>query len=118
VKGQLYRLTQAAERHLSEILGSGEDAWGPNARDRYQSLIEQAINDLAENPGRLGAQVVDGRIHYHLRHSKSRALLGHVRRPRHILVCKIVDDILVVLAAGHDAMEPGLMIRIQEGEGS
>ncbi len=51
-----YRLTQAAERHLSEILGTGEDLWGPDARDRYQALIEQAINDLADNPRRLGVQ--------------------------------------------------------------
>jgi hypothetical protein len=28
-----------------------------------------------------------------------------------------VDDVLVVLAAGHDAMEPGLATRIEEGEG-
>jgi toxin ParE1/3/4 len=112
-----YRLTQAAERHLSEILGTGEDLWGPDARDRYQALIEQAINDLADNPGRLGVQIIDGLIHYPLRHSRHRVLTGRVKRPRHILVCRIVDDVLVVLAAGHDAMEPELTTRIEEGEG-
>lgn len=112
-----YRLTQAAERHLSEILGTGEDLWGPDARDRYQALIEQAINDLADNPGRLGVQIIDGLIHYHLRHSRHRALMGRVRRPRHVLVCRILDDVLVVLAAGYDGMEPGLATRIEEGQG-
>jgi toxin ParE1/3/4 len=112
-----YRVTEAAARHLTEILGTGEDTWGPEARDRYQALIEQAINDLAENPDRLGVQLVNGCIHYHLRHSRSRTPLRRVRRPRHILVCRIVDDVLVVLAAGHDAMEEGLTRRIEEGEG-
>ena len=112
-----YRITRAAERHLSEILGTGEDLWGPDARDRYQALIEQAIDDLAENPGRLGVQIIDGLIHYHLKHSRHRALMRRVRRPRHILVCRIVDDVLVVLAVGHDAMETALTTRIEEGEG-
>jgi hypothetical protein len=43
--------------------------------------------------------------------------MGRVRRPQHILICRIVDDLLVVLAVGHDAMELGLTTRIEEGQG-
>jgi hypothetical protein len=39
-----------------------------------------------------------------------------VREPRHVLVCKVVDRVLVIVAVGHDAMEEGLVKRIQEGE--
>ena len=41
-----------------------------------------------------------------------------VRDPRHILICKIVGDVIVVVAVGHDAMEEGIERRIEEGEGS
>jgi hypothetical protein len=71
------------------------------------------------DPSRLGTQTADGRIHYHLRHSRTRvpANEGRVGRPRHILIARIVEDRLRILALGYDAMEEALTRRIEEGEG-
>jgi hypothetical protein len=42
-------------------------------RQRYETLIEQSLIDLLENPERSGVTIVAGRIHYHLRYSRRRA---------------------------------------------
>lgn len=106
-----------ARRDLAQILRDSEIHFGAAARDRYEALIEQAIHDLISNPERPGVQTVKGYLRYHLRHSRNRVTSGRVRYPRHILVCRIQGDILVILAVGHDAMEEGLVARIEQGEG-
>ena len=107
-----------AGRELGRIFQDSEFGFGPAARKRYEALIEQSIRDLVADPARPGVQIVGGRIHYHLRHSRNRVAGGRVREPRHILVCKIAGDTLIVLAVGHDAMAEGLARRIEEGEGT
>jgi hypothetical protein len=67
---------------------------------------------------RPGVRQVDGRVHYHLRHSRNRVpkKSDRVSEPRHLIVARVIDDTLVVLAVAHDAMEDELMARIQKGE--
>jgi toxin ParE1/3/4 len=105
-----------ARRDLGRIFKSSETQFGVAARKRYETLVRQAIRDLVENPDRIGAQHVEERIHYHLRHSRNRVAGDRVKDPRHVLVCKIIDGVLLILAVGHDAMEGRLTRRIEEGE--
>jgi toxin ParE1/3/4 len=111
-----FRLSGPARLEVVKILKSSASQFGTEAARRYRALIEQAVADLVDEPDRLGVKHVDGLLHYHLRHSQNRIAGGRVRAPRHVLVCKIQVDILVVLAVGHDAMEEGLRTRIEEGE--
>ena len=73
---------------------------------------------MLDNPARPGVRQIAGRIHYHLRHSRTRVsrALGRVGTPRHIIVARIVGEDLLILAFGHDGMIDGLAARIEEGE--
>ena len=111
-----FRFTESADREIIEILETTNKRFGPAASRRYEVLIGQAVRDLTEDPARVGVQSIGGRLHYHIRHSRNRVPGHRVREPRHILVCKIVSGVLVVMAVGHDAMEEEMTKRIEEGE--
>lgn len=113
-----FALTAPAEQEIGHILRASAERFGEAASLRYESLIIQAILDLVADPGRTGVRADGLRIYYHLRHSRHRVAGDRVKEPRHILVCTVTDRVLVVLAIGHDAMEPGLALRIAEGEGA
>jgi toxin ParE1/3/4 len=113
-----YEFSPAGLKQLAKILRESQTDFGPAARARYEALVFQAVEDLLDNPSRPGTQTVEGRIHYHLRHSRTRVPTGEGRvgRPRHILITRIVGETLRILAIGYDAMEDGLRTRIEEGE--
>jgi plasmid stabilization system protein ParE len=125
------RLSRSAEDELLRIFEDSAIRFRRDASIRYEDLVSQAIFDLVEDPDRIGAQKVDARIHYHLRHSRNRvagervrdqpiALNSYdqivVRDPHHYLVVRIECDRLAVLAVVHDAMVEGATRRIEEGE--
>jgi hypothetical protein len=103
---------------LDEILWRSETDFGAVGRQRYERLIEQALMDLLADPERPGVRIVADRIHYHLRYSRRRVppTLGQVGRPRHLIVARVIDDALVVLALAHDSMDGELTARIRDGE--
>ena len=112
------RYTDPAGEQLDEILERSEVDWGHDVRLRYAGLIAQAIIDLAENPHRPGAVRDEGRVLYHLRHSRPNVPkeLGRVKDPRHLIAAKVVGDDLVILAVAWDGMVDELERRIREGE--
>jgi hypothetical protein len=103
---------------LDEILWRSEAEFGALGRQRYETLIEQALMDLLRDPERPGAAIVAGRIHYHLRYGRRRMprTPGQVGRPRHLIIARVINEALVVLALVHDSMDDELKARIQEGE--
>jgi len=109
-----------AERQIDDILEESEENFGPPARERYESLVLQALQDLLDNPARPGVRPVAGRLHYHLRHSRTRVPKerGRVGTPRHLIVARVVGRDLLVLAFGHDGMVDTLAARIDEAENS
>jgi toxin ParE1/3/4 len=106
-----YRLSDAAQGDLTNILAWTHAQFGEAARLRYQSLIVAALRDVATQPDRpgsiprpeLGASVRS----WHLRLSRDHVAAGAevVRRPRHFLVYRPEPALLVVGRVLHDAME-------------
>ena len=74
--------------------------------------------DLLEDPECSGVAIVADRIHDHLRSSRRRVARtsGQVGRPRHMIIARVINDAIVVLAFAHDSMDDELRARIQEGE--
>jgi len=107
-----------AARQLDDILEESEENFGPAARDRYESLVLQALKDLLDNPARPGVRQGAGRLHYDLRHSRIRVPKerGRVATPRHLIVGRVVGRDLLVLAFGHDGMVDTLAARIDEAK--
>jgi putative addiction module CopG family antidote len=107
-----------AQRQLEDMLEESEEHFSPAARERYEILVLQALEDLLDNSARPGVLQVAGRLHYHLRHSRTRVPKerGRVGTPRHLVVARVVGDDLLVLAFGRDGMVDEVAARIEEGE--
>lgn len=103
---------------MDDILRRSAAEFGALGRQRYEVLVEQALMDLLDDPGRPGVAIVAGRIHYHLRYSRRRVprIPGQVGRPRHLIIARAIEDALVVLALAYDSMEDEIRARIREGE--
>ena len=106
-----YRLSQAAQDDIFDILVWTHAQFGEAARQRYESLIVAALRDIATEPERPGSLLrpelgVTVRS-WHLRLSRSRieSAPGLVRRPRHFLVYRFESGRIVVARVLHDAME-------------
>ena len=107
-----YRLTEAAETDIIEILAWSETEFGGAARRRYESLIVVALIDIADDPFRPGSiarpELGAGVRSWHLRGSRERARGpgGVVQRPRHFLIYRPIDaDLIAIGRVLHDAME-------------
>lgn len=106
------RLAAAAETDIVDILEHSEREFGLEARRRYEALLVAALHDISEAPERPGSAPrpeLGGDIRsWHLRLSRERARSASagVRRPRHLILYTIVDDVTVgVVRVLHDAME-------------
>jgi toxin ParE1/3/4 len=103
------RLSQAAQSDIIEILAWSHAQFGEDARQRYEALIAAAIRDVA----RMQTSVVSterpelgpGVQCWHLRQSRRRSKAAIVQRPRHFLLYRIEEAIVVIGRVLHDAME-------------
>ncbi len=105
-----YRLTHAAQSDIVSLLAWTDERFGADARERYATLIVTAIrnaassrtNDDRSTRSKLGEVVFS----WHLAQSRDRVVGKAVRNPRHFLLCRREDNVLVVGRVPHDAMEP------------
>jgi toxin ParE1/3/4 len=106
-----YRLTDAAQADVINILAWTHEQFGEAARLRYEGLIVAALRDVATQPNRPGSiarpELGAGVRSRHLRLSRDHAATGAdvVRRPRHFLLYRFEPALLVVGRVLHDAME-------------
>jgi toxin ParE1/3/4 len=106
-----YRLSDAAQDDVIDILAWTHEQFGEVARLRYESLIVAALRDVATQPDRPGSlarpELGAGVRSWHLRLSRNQARTsaGVVRRPRHFLIYRCEPGMLVVGRVLHDAME-------------
>ncbi len=106
-----YRLSDAAQADVINILAWTHEQFGEAARLRYQSLIVAALRDVAtqpDRPGSIARPELGARVRsWHLRLSRDHVATDAemVRRPRHFLVYRPESALLVVGRVLHDAME-------------
>jgi len=106
-----YRLSEAAQGDVINILAWTDEQFGEAARLRYESLIVAALRDVATQPDRPGSlarpELGAGVRSWHLRLSRDHVRPGAevVRRSRHFLVYRFEPALIVVGRVLHDAME-------------
>jgi toxin ParE1/3/4 len=105
-----FRLAQAAESDIAEILSWSEAQFGRAASARYERLIKAGIEDVVVSPLRPGStarpELGDGIRSWHLRGSRERARIdGIVRRPRHLIIYGPTAGMILIARLLHDAME-------------
>ena len=106
------RLSAPAERDIEDILAHSETEFGETARLRYEALLTTALTDLAIDPDRVGVRKRDElgpdvrSYHLLLARDRSRGAHGIVRRPRHLVIFRVIaPDILDIGRVLHDAVE-------------
>ena len=106
------RLSLPAQADIAHILAESEQLFGLAARRRYDALIRTALKDIGENAERAGARhrsdFGPGIFVYPLMLSRARAQIpeGKVRRPRHVIVFRLVGhDLVDVGRVLHDSMD-------------
>lgn len=103
---KIIRHTTAADLDLQSIFSWTFDEFGKPAVERYGQLIGQALHDLAEDPKRLGTQMVTKDLMiYHLRHSRTQRGWQKVHRPRHVILYRTTPTHVEILRYLHDAMD-------------
>lgn len=115
-----YRLTHAARDDINSILVWSRETFGTEASSRYRALIATAIRDAAARADDAGCvprpELGQGVFTWHLTQSRTRSAGGAVRRPRHFLICRRDDDVLVIGRVLHDAMELRRHVHAQRWE--
>lgn len=106
-----YRLSEAAQGDIVDILAWTHERFGEPARLRCDSLTVAALRDVAtapERPGSLARPELGARVRsWHLRLSRAHVEPGvnAVRRPRNFLVYRFEPGLVEVGRVLHDAME-------------
>jgi len=107
-----FRLSEVAQQDIESILTWTHQEFGEQGRLRYESLLIQAIRDVASDPERPGCvrrpELVPSAFTYSIRHSRQRVSrsAGRVRNARHFLLCRpTADGFLEVSRVLHDSME-------------
>lgn len=101
------RLAPGAIADIRRILHRSKAEFGPGAGSRYKVLLDQALQDLGEDPRRVGVRPVPdvrpGYFVYHVKFSKPRVTGGTVGRPRHLVVFSVdASDAVLVAAVVHE----------------
>ncbi len=103
-----YRLAHAAQDDIASILAWSDEQFGTQARQRYEALITTAIRDAAASDAlgrKLRPELGEGAFAWHLAQSRTRSPGGTIHRPRHFLICRREDDVLVVGRVLHESMD-------------
>lgn len=105
-------LAPLAENDIEAILAHSQRRFGEQARLRYEALLVQAIQDIAEDPERPGshlrAEIAESARTYHHDFSRDRvdSAASRVRQPRHFLLYRAkADGTLEVGRVLHDSMD-------------
>jgi plasmid stabilization system protein ParE len=114
----VFRLTRSAVAEFDDILDRSEARFDKVGRMRYAALLVQAMQDVADDPHRDGAEPVralGARVSvYHARHSRNHIPdpAERVHEPRHSIVFRVADDGVVdILGFVHDSMLRGRALR-------
>jgi toxin ParE1/3/4 len=106
------QFSEPALRDLADILDRSVAQFGDSARERYEILIETALQDLAADPERRGSREAPGEIGrgrlYHLKWSRRRSLArgGGVRSPSHLIAYReLAGGVLFVQRILHEVMD-------------
>ena len=105
------RVTFAARADMDAAVVTSEANFGPSAAARYRALIERALEAVRSNPNRPAAlprpELGPAVKSFHLMHA--RKLAPRVRRPRHLLLFRLVAPVMIVGDRMlHDAMDIAL----------
>lgn len=104
------QLAKTAQEDIAHTLEWTVQAFGTPGLKRYETLIQAALADLATDPDRVGVRhredIGPAICTYHLASSRKRTSAGsQVAKPRHLIVFRVVGNVVQVARLLHDAMD-------------
>lgn len=100
------RITRAARADIKRILRRSETDFGEIIRNRYKTLLNTAMADVAHDPQRHGVRAVDevrlGYFVYHTQWSKPNVSGPSIKRPRHLLLFSRDYTAVTIAAVVHE----------------
>lgn len=111
-------LSPLALEDIEDILDWTNKLFGAQARTRYELLLVEAIQNVADEPELAGShslsEIGTNVCLYHLRHSRNRVRdkPARVKNPRHFLIYRVnADRVVEVARVLHDSMDVRRHIR-------
>lgn len=102
------QLSKTAQSDIQSVLRYSLENFGHSTMKKYQSLIAQAIDDIAETPNRLGVKSVSGHndyYQYHLKMSRRNVSGQQIANPSHCIIFRWQDnDTLAIIRLLHERM--------------
>jgi len=104
-------LARGARDDVKEIMRWTANMFGARAARRYRALLNQAVDDIGDDPERLGSKArpeaaVAGIRTYHISLSRRRVSGPGVKDPRHFLVCRLLKSgVIEVVRILHDVRD-------------
>ncbi|HEU0221396.1 MAG TPA: type II toxin-antitoxin system RelE/ParE family toxin [Paracoccaceae bacterium] len=103
------RFTGQAERDIRAVVRASSQNFGRDAAARYNALLRQSFDDIADDASRPGVRPLGARpgvFQYAIRFAKPRAGVK-VGEPRHVVLFRLdPDGTVVVLRVLHERMLP------------
>jgi|HubBroStandDraft_6_1064221.scaffolds.fasta_scaffold476416_2 toxin ParE1/3/4 len=115
-----YRVSRPARADIARILAVSAESWGAEGRRRYAALLAAAMRAAAAEPQgpmtRDRGALLPGARSLHLRHVRADDPATKVKRPVHSLYYRAIGaDLIEILRALHERMEPGPHMGEREG---
>lgn len=105
-------ISVSAQNDIAHALEWSFENFGAAAEARYSALIATAITHAAQSPNAPGlkkcAELDGDLLSWHLSQSVLHSAGGRVRKPRHLLICRWVDEQLQIARLLHEAQDPAL----------
>lgn len=103
-------ISVSAQSDIAHALEWSFENFGAAAQARYSALIAAAIAHAAQDPKAPGfkkrAELPGNVVTWHLSQSIVHSAGGRVRKPRHLLICRWVDEQLQIARLLHEAQDP------------
>ena len=106
-----FRLARPAQIDLANILATSGERWGTEGRQRYATLLADAMRQVAAEPGgpltRTRPELRSGIRSFHVRSTRRSADGAQVRRPVHVLYYRVAEEgVIEIVRVLHERMEP------------
>jgi toxin ParE1/3/4 len=116
-----FRLTRSAAADLAHILSVSAERWGIDARQRYEALLFDAVQQLAAEPDcpltRDRSDLRPGIRSFHVRHARRGRPADSVRAPVHIIYYRADrTGVIEIVRVLHERMQPSRHLDAPLGE--
>jgi toxin ParE1/3/4 len=106
-----FRLARPAQIDLANILATSAVRWGAEGRQRYATLLAEAMRQVAAAPGgpltRKRPELRSAIRSFHVRYTPRSDAGANVRRPVHVLYYRVAEEgVIEIVRVLHERMEP------------